>query len=164
MDNQQVKVFELGWLVGFLEGEGSFILQKQAYKKQLLTFRPQVFASSTDFELAERMGRILDDMKVGKLFVRRKLGSKGYKDQLTINVFGLKRCKTLLDQIIPYMTDSRRKKAAETLLEFCDYRLSLKYGSPYSNREFDLREKLCSLNGYKRQNLRDLMQDIPVKG
>jgi hypothetical protein len=159
MDNQQVTVFELGWLVGFLEGEGSFILQKQAYKKQVPTFRPQVFASSTDFELAERMGRILDSMNVGKLFQRRRLGNRGYKDQLCINVFGIKRCKKLLDLIIPYMTDSRRKVAASTLLEFCNLRLSKPHQAPYEEGEFALRENLCLLNRSKSQNLRDLTQN-----
>lgn len=163
MDNQQVTVFELGWLVGFLEGEGSFILQKQAYKKQVPTFRPQVFASSTDFELSERMGEILDHMNVGKLFQRRRLGKRGYKDQLCINVFGIKRCKKLLDYIIPYMIDSRRRRAAETLQEFCNLRLSKPHQTPYGEEEQKLRDRLCFLNTGKSQNLRDLIQNASTE-
>lgn len=154
-------MIDMGWLVGFVEGEGSFILNKQIFKKQKPTLRPIIHISSTDFELAERVGKILESLNVGYFFQRRKLGAKGHKDQLVLEVVGVKRCKPLLEIIIPYMTDSRRKEAAENLLAFCNLRLSKPHSSLYGEEEFNLGQRQRDLNGYNlRQSFRDSTRDV----
>jgi len=160
MDNQQTKALvDMGWLVGFLEGEGSFMLQKQIYKKQKATLRPRIVVCSTDFELTERVGRIFKELGVGNYFHRRRYSQK--KDQMEIVITGIKRCKKLLDQIIPYMTESRRKRTAKTLLDFCDYRLSLPKRTPYGDTEFSLGQRMRDLNGYQlSQSFRDSTRDV----
>jgi len=161
MDNQQVKsMLDLGWLVGFLEGEGCFCLRRQPYpkKKQLPTLRPEVSMTSTDFELSERAARILGELGFPHFVSVEKKGQKNFKPQLCIHLVGIKRCQKFLPFIIPYMTDSRRKRAAELLLEFCNYRLSLPSNTPYTEKEWGYRVKLSDLNGGRyAQNLRDLM-------
>lgn len=162
MDNQQAKTnFELGWLVGFLEGEGTFCLRKQVYKKQKATLRPEVSVCSTDFELSERAAAAMRSLGVGVHLHNVKHDKRGWKDQLVVGLVGIKRCKKLLDQIVPIMTDSRKKRAAETLLEFCDLRLSKPGRSPYVDEEYRLGERLRGLNGYRlRQSFRDSTRDV----
>lgn len=162
MDNPQAKAaIETAWLVGFLEGEGSFSLQKQVYKRQKPTIRPRISVSSTDFALAERAGRVYQSLGVGSYFHRIKHDKREWRDQLELVIVGIKRCKRLVDQIMPFMTDSRKKQAAATLLEFCDYRLSLPYGVPYGEKEFGLGQRLRDLNGYRlRQSFRDSTRDV----
>jgi len=162
MDNQQAKaMMEMGWLIGFLEGEGSFMLQKQKYSKQKAVLRPRIHMSSTDFELVEKAGEILKSLNVGSYFHRIKHDTRGWKDQMELVVSGIKRCKSLLDQIIPFMTDSRKKKAAETLLSFCELRLSKPHQAVYGIQEYGLGQKLRELNGYHhRQSFRDSTRDV----
>ena len=163
MDNQQAKtMIELGWLIGFLEGEGSFMLQVQKYtNKQKATLRPRVHMSSTDFELVERAGKVLLSLGVGAYFHRVKHDNRGWKDQMEIVVSGIKRCMNLIPQIIPIMTDSRKKEAARTLLSFCELRLSLPHRTPYGPAELAIAQKLRTLNGYNlRQSFRDSTRDV----
>lgn len=164
LDNQQATTrIDMGWLVGFIEGEGSFILNKQVFKKQKAVLRPIVHISSTDFELTERAGRILKGLNIGHFFQRRRFGAKGHKDQLVLEVIGMKRCKPLLETILPYMTDSRRKDAAENLLAFCNLRLSKQHSAPYGDEEFALGQRQRDLNGYNlRQSFRDSTRDVFV--
>jgi hypothetical protein len=162
MDNQQAKkMMDIGWLIGFMEGEASFSLQKQIYRKQKPSIRPRTCASSTDFELIERMGLILEDMGIPKYFHRIKHDHRGWKDQMEIVIHGVKRNIRFLEQIIPLMTDSRKRKSAETLLEFCRLRMSKLHNAPYGKDEFALVEKLRSLNGYRqRQSLTDSTREV----
>jgi hypothetical protein len=165
MDNQQATAeVDMGWLVGFLEGEGSFSLQKQIYKKQKATLRPRISVTSTDFELTDRAGSIFQSLGIGNYIARKRCVSKdgrNYKDQKELVVSGIKRCKKLLDQIIPYMTESRKKRTAETLLEFCNYRLSLPRKNPYTQVDFSLGQRMRDLNGYQlRQSFRDSTRDV----
>jgi hypothetical protein len=163
MDNQQAKVeaMDMGWLIGFFEGEGTFCLRKQVYRKQKPTLRPEISVSSTDFELAERASRIIQGLGCSVHLRRVKHDKRGWKDQLVIGMVGLKRCKRLLDKIIPYMTESRKKCAAQTLQDFCDWRLSRPKGAPYGDREFRLGQRLRDLNGYRlRQSFRDSTRGV----
>jgi len=160
MDNQQAKAeFDMGWLVGFIEGEGCFHLARQQYKRQKPTLRPQFSVAGTDFELIERAGSIIKSLGVGTLYVRKRpsrINDERKKDQLEVAVIGMKRCVKLLPQIIPYMTLSRKRKAAEKLLEFCEHRLSMPHGTPYGAKEFSFAQSMRDLNGYKlSQSLRD---------
>lgn len=158
MDNQQVTPFRVGWLIGFLEGEGCFSLGWVNTNTNNPSMRSMISMSSSDFELCWKAGSILDDLGVGKLFVRVRHTNK--KDQLEVAVIGLKRCKTLLDQIVPFMTDSRKKRAAETLLEFINRRFSLPKTTPYTKEDVIFGERMRALNGYHlRQNFRDLTRD-----
>ena len=160
MDNQQAKSeFDKGWLVGFLEGEGCFALQKNKCKGHKAWIVPRISMSGADFELVERAGGILIQMGVGTYFTRKRYTTK--QDQLEIVVSGLKRCKTFLDKLVPLMTDSRKRRCAETLLEYCTYRLQQPKTSQYTEVEFGMWQTLRDLNGYKlKQSLRDSTRDI----
>lgn len=162
MDNPQaMEMMDMGWLIGFIEGEGSFSLQKQIYKKQKASIRPRTCMSSTDFELIERAGRILEKLGIPKYFNRIKHDKREWKDQLEIVVHGIRRNITLLEKIIPHMTDSRKRRSAETLLEFCRLRMTKAIHSPYGNEEFGLALKLRTLNGYRhKQSLTDSTRDV----
>lgn len=70
-DNQQQTVsdFELGWLAGFLEGEGSICLQiheRESHRKQNLRVTPKIIFTNTDIGMIERCVNILDRLGIGK--------------------------------------------------------------------------------------------------
>lgn len=160
MDNQQAKTaFDVGWLVGFMEGEGCCTLRKQVYKRQKPTFRPEVMASSTDYELADRAIEIIRKYVDCGIYVYDRKTSG--QTQRVFKIGGLKRCKKILAFLIPHMTVSRKKKAAQNLLDFCEYRLSLPHGKPYTEKDFRFGQRQRDLNGYQlRQSFRDSTRDV----
>ena len=162
MDNQQAKqLLDMGWLVGFYEGEGCFSLNKQKYRHQKSTIRPRITISSTDYELSEKAADILNDLGVGRYMFQRIRLAERHKNQLEVTVIGVKRCQKFLGILIPYMTESRKRICANTLLEYCDLRLSKHRQAPYEQEEFSLWQRLRDLNGYQlRQSLRDSTRDV----
>ena len=70
------------WFAGYLEGEGSFILDKA--RPGILTSRqPRISVSTTDFDIARKVAAILDST-VSKPYVPKKVNhSQFYKVELT---------------------------------------------------------------------------------
>jgi hypothetical protein len=161
MDNQQAtREFNMGWLVGFLEGEGCFSLCRSPTRRgSSWAFVPKIIVSSTDFELIERYAAILVGLGVGN-FSHRTRPTK-VQPQLEVVVFGLRRVGQLLQMIVPYMTMSRKRLAAETLLAYCGRRLNLPLQSPYVEVDGEYWRTMRDINGYslKPQRL-DTVQDI----
>lgn len=162
MDNQQATTeMDMGWLIGYIEGEGCFSLQRQVYRHQKATLRPKVSVSSADPELIERAASIFKALGVGVYFQRKRKAKLHYKQQNELVISGIKRCYTLLKLLIPYMTESRRKKTAKVLFNFCRYRLSLPRLTPYGPKDFEYGQRMRDLNGYHlRQSFRDSTRDV----
>ena len=165
MDNQQAKlILDMGWLIGFWEGEGCFALRVQRYQKQKPALRPEMSVLSTDFELADRAAEILKSRGIGVYVYERQPSTAGYnrKRIKVVNIVGIKRAHKALLLLLPYMTDSRKKRCAETLLEFCELRLNRENRqSPYTTEEFAIFQRLRDLNGYQlRQSSRDSTRGV----
>ena len=74
--------YELSWLAGLLEGEGSFDTQSRASEKR--HDRPRIQFGSTDFDICER---------VAQLFNKKVNGPyKAYKNQKAIKPY----CRVLI--------------------------------------------------------------------
>lgn len=159
--NQQAKwMLDMGWLVGFIEGEGCFALQKAGWAKRSTKFSivPKVTMSSSDFELIDRASRILGSL--GIAYYRYDKETKG-KDQAVLLVQGAKRIVRFLSVLVPYMTESRRSRAASVLLTYCKRRSELPKRSRYTEEDFNLWQELRNLNGYQlKQSLRDSTRDV----
>ena len=148
-DNQQQTVsdMELGWLAGFLEGEGSICLQVnnrsgRENRKQTLRVTPKVIFTNTDKAMIEAAVSIMDRMGIGKYVqtsIARpsELAPRSTKECMYIHVSGMKRVKSLLEQIHPSMYGAKKERSIR-LLAFINRRLeqSEKFDSG-SNLSYD---------------------------
>lgn len=130
---QTVSNFEIGWLVGIIEGEGSITLQiSKRARMQSLRVEPRVIITNTDQVLVEGALSILDRLGIGKWVMHTKannikhsaesLVKKSYKDITYIHVTGFKRVARLLSICSQGMVGEKRKRA-EVLLRFVKNRL-----------------------------------------
>lgn len=130
---QTVSNFEIGWLVGIIEGEGSVCLQiSKRARMQSLRVEPRVIITNTDQELIEGVLSILDRLGIGKWVRHTKannikhseesLVKKSYRDITYIHVTGFKRVARLLSILSQGMVGEKRNRA-EVLLRFVKNRL-----------------------------------------
>ena len=112
--------FDLGWLVGFLDGEGSFILRPIRKKQGYIRAREcNIQATNTDRDTMERLARIAGGYSNGPYVWSKKVNHKPlYRWTLAkkIKVFDL------LNLIKPYMS-RRRQAQIELMLEYLRPRL-----------------------------------------
>lgn len=156
MVNQQATQFELGWLMAFLEGEGSVGLYWNQIRKQIY---PTMTFVNTERPLLEKCGLILKKLGVGHFFYHHKMtGAKAHwKDRMDVHVNGIKRLHRLLEAILPlWDTHTVKRQKAQLILEFCKSRLS--NPSPengrYTNREFELLKQFMLLTGKSSETTR----------
>ena len=129
-ENQQetATAFEIGWLSGILEGEGSICLlvNRRKDRTQVLRIRPSVIFTNSDSLLIERCVSILTKLGVGKyvMHTRPNKGSftNSTKDMTYIYVSGFKRVKKLLE-ILRQCLFGEKKYRLEALLNFINRRL-----------------------------------------
>lgn len=94
--------FELGWIVGILEGEGTFDAVKKKY--------PRVRLEMTDKDSVVRMGELLGITREPRY---RKRGDK--KPTWTLSICG-NQAKLLMLDVFPHMSERRRSKIQEVML------------------------------------------------
>ena len=134
-DNQQQTVsdVEIGWLGGFLEGEGSICLQihrrsaKEGRKTGTIRVTPKVIFTNTDRGMIDACVSILTRLGVGKYVCHSKpnntkLCPKTSKEIHYVHISGMKRIKRLLDVLSPCLYGAKRSRC-ERLLLFVNRRL-----------------------------------------
>jgi len=126
-DNQQQTVsdFEIGWLAGIIEGEGSICLQihKRKDRSQQLRVTPKVIWTNSDMVLIEKSVSILERLKIGKwvhhtrpnnvstLFKLNGKHTPKFKDVAYIHVSGMKRVQKLLSVISDHIAGEKKERA-----------------------------------------------------
>lgn len=123
-DNQQVTTFEIGWLIGFIEGEGSLGLYWGAARNQI---RPVLMITNTDYALVEYGMSIIHKMGVGCFIYKHTMNKlpRHWKQRYDIHVHGIKRLGKFLEMLIPlWPIDTIKKRKAKIVLEFCQSRLT----------------------------------------
>ena len=148
MGNQQATSLELdlAFLAGLMEGEGCFSLHRRIRTDRrtlrssdappVLNYKTHIAISNSDYRVIEEVHCILDRLEVGHYIQWHGKGlKKGSINPQTgkevkavravgqINIFGMKRCKTFLEKIIPYL--KIKKDQAECMLEWIERRLSI---------------------------------------
>jgi hypothetical protein len=135
--------FEIGALVGLLEGEGSLGLNKhKVWKKDRYYLRPYVAIANTDSEILA--------------FMKAKIGlgsiSGRIKQHLAVNYQisgGQAIISSLLGILLPYLITSRKRRLAELVKGFCDRRLAIRRAgglTKYEPRDWDAYEEARRLN------------------
>lgn len=143
LDNQQERqFFNIGFLVGMLEGEGCLTINKTVSPTKYLVY---ISITGKNKQLMEKVAEIASELNLPFHF-------RNYRQVCTIQVSGMSRCKKWLDLVYPYLIG--KKPQADILLEFIALRdrvMSLHpYNKPYSQKEYDLKELLKRYNARQR--------------
>lgn len=143
MDNQQRKIeVDTSWLAGFIDGEGCFMMRKQAgaYMKRInfVHYRPCIRICNTHMPTLDRVTEILKVHELPVHVSHRKYTNPKYLPAWDVEVAGIKRAAKWLPLLIPFLYT--KKEQAELMLEFCESRLSSIVGNGYSTRELAILE------------------------
>jgi len=149
------QLFDLGWLVGVIDSDGSYILSKQYHhRSKVLYFFPSIEITNDSEDLISNCNMVIKKLfKVGPYIdikKPRKNGKIGYK----ISLRGIKRLHKSLPIIAKH--EISKKKQAELLLEYVSNRMTVNKGTPVSNRDIDIAIALRELNASKDKITRDI--------
>lgn len=108
-----VSDFELGWLVGIIEGEGSISCR---YNKKTGYLCAELTVSSTDEDMVDR----LHNLYPGKSSYVKKYRNH-FKEQYIWAVTSRQGIRTILSTIYPYMGKRRKERIEQVLSEFNNY-------------------------------------------
>lgn len=160
MDNQQGKnLVDIGWLAGFIDGEGSFYFNKaKKWRQEGHVWVPRIKVANTDYPTLEQVKRILTDHGFAFYVEERQqktfnVQGKRNKPYWQVQIYGPKRCLKFCIWIAPYLFTKRRE--AEVVAEYCRLRLARPYEKnangqtvrpPYSEQELELIASLRPLD------------------
>lgn len=137
MDNQQERLFELGWLVAMIEGEGNISLTWSKKKNsKFIQMAPRIQVTNSDELVIEKAKQIINELGVGCYVCK-------HKDIYHLMVCGMKRTNSLLKIIKNYFLG--KKERADLLYEYTSYRLLTK-NAPYTNIDKEYFLKIRRLN------------------
>lgn len=152
------QLFDLGWLIGAIDSDGSYVLAKQYHhKSKVLYFFPSIEISNDSEIFVANCERIIkEQFKVGVYIssrIRKDTGKIGYK----VSLRGMKRLYKSLPVIANY--EIAKKKQAELLLEYVNNRMTVSRGTPVSDRDIEIAIALRKLNASHNK----ITKDIPKK-
>lgn len=143
LENEKIAV-----VAGIIEGEGTFSLSKstnQKNNKHYVSFNPQLIIINSNLRLLEFCQDILGGT------INEKEEPKGsypiHGRVFDLRITGQQQISDQINKLLPYLITKR--KDAELLNEFCINRLHASQG-PYSEREKELHNILCSLHAKGR--------------
>jgi hypothetical protein len=140
MDNQQVTIsaFDLGWLIGIIDGEGSFWIGKSP-----VAMTPVVEIVNTNFTIINKLQHLFKMLDIGcHVYIpSRNSGQKEYKK---LEIKGMKRLKKFFDILMPYF--ECRFEQANLLRDFVELRLSKTCKDQYGSDENSIYCMLRAVN------------------
>ena len=157
MDNQQERLGSLDFLGGLITGEGCFsFLITRNRKRGMISPAFQMFMM--DKETVEYAYEILKQNRLPGYFETRRVNQSGGTLH-GVRVHGVKSLKRFCEALIPHLMGDK-KRAAQTALDFSDYRLELGHGAGYSSKDVDFVRKMREINGNKA-NARIALEELP---
>jgi len=154
MDNQQATPFELGWLLGIIEGEGCIGLYPGSGGRVI---HPLVRITNTDQLLIANACRILEKAGVGHHVRSSTFRPRGIRHDISIG--GFMRIRTLLRLLMPEWKPSDKRQRAERVLQFCESRLSKRADIASRLRKVPYCEKELELYRLDRESPQRLMSN-----
>lgn len=141
--NQAGKAFVIGWIAGFVDGEGYIGLWKSKIKNKY-TYVPTMSVSNTHHESINYLSEQLKILNIGNHIFVRNVENPKWRQRMVLEVRGMKRIKSFIETIKPY---SITKKSQMELLEsFILKRMEKPMNQPYGEYEEDVFEKLKLLH------------------
>jgi len=147
MGNQQRNSSkDIGWLGGFIDGEGSLMMlkgQRRYTRKDGVESKyvdPAIKISGTEIKGLNHLTDILDKAELPYHITWREPQKAAYKKSWMVEVKGVKRCfrwcQVLLDCLVI------KKHEAELMFEYCNLRLNNNHKAPYTERELGIIQAL----------------------
>jgi hypothetical protein len=130
--------FELGFIIGLIEGEGCLTLGRSICKNpQGFSLHPRFFITNTNLDILGKAQSIIG----GIIFSKGERLSNKHKQAYKLSIEGKDRLKVILPQIEPYLIS--KKLNCELLLE---YVYTHRRRNGYSKRDIEIFEKIRILN------------------
>lgn len=141
--NQQERLYIIGWLIGFVEGEGTLTITKSNKRKNgKYSLFPSLQISNTDIHLIEFAQINLKKLGIGSYIYHKKGINRA--DSHTLYCGGYKRLSKLIPIILPYLI--AKKRQAELILEYVNNRKNLERWQKYSLRDLEIVKEIKMLN------------------
>lgn len=110
--------FDFGWLVGILEGEGTFVCSQDKRRPHTYTVKIQV--EMTDKDSIDRINQLVPGKVWESVYPSRTKIFKNVKRSWRWAISRKDQCKELAEKVYPYMSQ-RRKEQIEKCLPHCEY-------------------------------------------
>lgn len=150
---------DLAWLAGLYEGEGNFSLVQGSGHRIM----PRIGLINTDRSLIDAACAVLKTFGVGHYIQTRKHGCANnvrHADAYQVNICGMKRVKTFLDALLPFLR-GRKAETAQFVLAFVERRLALPKNSPYTKQDVELVNRVRSHNKKGPQKSSETIRWLP---
>ena len=131
----------LGWLAGFICGDGSICLDKAHIANGRFIYSPKVIITNTDYNLILHSIEILKAFEIGHYITSKK--TVNFTAYMII-IKGFKRVKKFLNLIIDYL-EGKKKDQAKIILAWLKSRETTGCNVSYNEYELGLIDQLKSL-------------------
>jgi len=119
--NQQVTQIEIGWLAGFIDGEGYIGIQRYKTRHDNMSHTVAMQISNTDEEMILRAQKIIQKMGVNPYIRKHGYGERNKPKSKTVWVLVVHRMQPLanvLETVKPFLTGAKKERA-ELVFEYC---------------------------------------------
>jgi hypothetical protein len=113
-DNQQERLKTIGWIVGFVDGEGSFIVTIFHHPKSRMKYGWQVFPELVVTQRATNLNTLKLIQKFlgsGNIYRSKEKGEYGHKEPLYR--YAVRSIKELNEKVIPFFEKNRLVSASK---------------------------------------------------
>jgi len=153
MGNQQERLFfDVGYLLGIIDGEGSYQIASGYKYKNYTIYRPRISIYNNNPYIIDKIADILNNLDIKHLKWQPKLHGRDKAIGYRIEVGGIKRIKRLTDFLLKF--PSGKLERIKVLNDFCNYRILFKTnkrdGETYSEKVLEYKNKLNLLNSKYR--------------
>jgi hypothetical protein len=156
LDNQQERLVSLDYVAGLITGEGCFCFNIVRNKGRGL-INPVFQMFMCDKDTIDVTWATLQHFGLPGYYQERP--KHAVRNQYGLRVHGVKRLKRYCETFVPRLTGDKRR-AAEIVGEFCNYRLSLHPKAGYSPVDVEYVRQLREVNGNSKVN-RTSLEDLP---
>jgi len=144
IDTENLSEFELGYIAGFVDGEGTISVTKQG-REDGLTLHPLIRISGTDGDVVGKMASWFNKSVNGPYgkdaYEEKRDGNR--RDYYSFEIRTWRGVLNILEGICDRLIVKR--KQASLVKELCQIRLD-NYGEDYTERELELVERIRELN------------------
>jgi uncharacterized protein (DUF2384 family) len=134
--------FDIGWLVGIIDGEGCFTLARKLTSKGGFAYFPVIQITNTNTAIIQKADAIIKDSGLACM-VYSKQPKRGKPFQ-RLEVRGLKRVQRFME-LFGDLFECRKAQCA-LLREYVALRLSKQSHAPITSEEHGIAERLRGLN------------------
>ncbi len=146
--NQQERLFfNIGYLIGIIDGEGCYQFGKKYEYKGYSIYAPRITIFNNNIHIIQQTIDILKSLDITYNLWKTKLHGKEKSVGYRIEIAEVKRVKKFTDLLLQY--PSGKKERAKLLNDYCKFRLSI----PWGKRKSYVNEEQVFFNKLKEMNL-----------